>query len=146
MNKIIKPLGDVKEHPFDIFVAIVLFLLGTYAFVDGCFPESVSGGPSWLIDIVCAYFMVSSLLIIISSCKFCMKSTPVFSIVGQVYGWGFISAAALATSISYLSVFFHGGADNWISWGIWLVIWLGLSIISLNKSLSIYKFYKGENK
>lgn len=133
--------NKVRERPFDFYVAFVLFMLGLYGIVDDGFPESAVEGYLWLMHIICAYFMISAAAIMWSlMCH--RKNHPVSSLMAEMYGWGFIAAAAVATSLSYLSVFFVGGAENWLSWAIWLTIWIGMAVSSLFRSLDLYNFYR----
>lgn len=134
--------NKLRERPFDFYVAFVLLLLGTYGIVDDGFPESAVGGSyTWLMHIICTYFIISAAAIIWSlTCH--RKKHPVASLMAEMYGWAFIAAAACATSLSYLSVFFVGGAENWFSWIIWLSIWIGMAVASLFRSLDLYNFYR----
>lgn len=134
--------NKLRERPFDFYVAFVLLLLGIYGIVDDGFPESAVGASyTWLMHIICTYFIISAAAIIWSlACH--RKKHPVASLMAEMYGWAFIAAAACATSLSYLSVFFVGGAENWFSWIIWLSIWIGMAVASLFRSLDLYNFYR----
>lgn len=134
--------NKLRERPFDFYVAFVLFLLGAYGIVDDGFPESAVGASyTWLMHIICTYFIISAAAIIWSlACH--RKKHPIASLMAEMYGWAFIAAAACATSLSYLSVFFVGGAENWFSWIIWLSIWIGMAVASLFRSLDLYNFYR----
>jgi hypothetical protein len=134
--------NKLRERPFDVYVASVLFLLGLYGIVDEGFPESAVGGNYvWLLHLICLYFMAASAVVIVSLLCHRQKH-PVMALMGEIYGWGFIAAAATATALSYLSVFFVGGAENWFSWTIWLTIWIGMAVASLFRSLDLYTFYR----
>jgi hypothetical protein len=134
--------NKLRERPFDFYVAFVLLLLGIYGIADDGFPESTVGSEyNWLLHLICAYFIIAASAIIWSlMCH--RKNHPVSSLMAEMYGWGFIAAAACATSLSYLSVFFTGGAENWLSWAIWLTIWIGMAVASLFRSLDLYNFYR----
>jgi hypothetical protein len=134
--------NKLRERPFDFYVAFVLLLLGIYGITDDGFPESTVGSEyNWLLHLICAYFIIAASAIIWSlMCH--RKNHPVSSLMAEMYGWGFIAAAACATSLSYLSVFFTGGAENWLSWAIWLTIWIGMAVASLFRSLDLYNFYR----
>jgi hypothetical protein len=134
--------NKLRERPFDFYVAFVLLLLGIYGITDDGFPESTVGSEyNWLLHLICAYFIIAASAIIWSlMCH--RKNHPVSSLMAEMYGWGFIAAAACATSLSYLSVFFTGGAENWLSWAIWLIIWIGMAVASLFRSLDLYNFYR----
>lgn len=134
--------NKLRERPFDFYVAFVLLLLGIYGIADEGFPESAVGSEyNWLLHLICTYFIIAAAAIMWSlMCH--RKSHPVSSLMAEMYGWGFIAAAASATSLSYLSVFFTGGAENWLSWAIWLTIWIGMAVASLFRSLDLYNFYR----
>lgn len=133
--------NKLRERPFDFYVAFVLFLLGLYGIVDDGFPESSVGGYTWLMHLICAYFMTSAAAIMWSlTCN--RVKNPVWSLMSEMYGWFFIAAAAIATALSYFSVFFTGGAENWISWFIWLVIWVGMAVAAIFRSLDLFIFYR----
>lgn len=133
--------NKVRERPFDFYVAFVLFMLGLYGIIDDGFPESAVEGYTWLMHIICTYFMISAAAIMWSlACH--RKKHPVSSLMAEMYGWAFIAAAAIATSLSYLSVFFVGGASNWLSWLIWLSIWIGMGVASIFRFLDLFIFYR----
>jgi hypothetical protein len=132
----------LRERPFDFYVSSVLFLLGLYGIVDDGFPESALGDQyTWLLHLICLYFMAAA-AVVMASLLCHRRKHPVLALMGEMYGWGFIAAAATATALSYLSVFFFGGAENWFSWLIWLVIWVGMAVASLFRSLDLYNFYR----
>jgi hypothetical protein len=133
--------NKVRERPFDFYVAFVLFMLGLYGIVDDGFPESAVGGYTWLMHLISAYFMISAAAIMWSLTCHRIKY-PVASLMAEMYGWFFITAAATATALSYLSVFFVGGADNWLSWIIWLSIWVGMAIASMFRFTDLFIFYR----
>lgn len=144
MSDVVKGVfrNKLRERPFDFYVAFVLFLLGLYGIIDDGFPESAVGeNYTWLLHLICLYFMVAASAIIWSlTCH--RTKHPVGSLMAEMYGWFFISAAATATALSYFSVFFVGGADNWLSWIIWMAIWVGMAFASMFRSIDLYNFYR----
>ena len=134
--------NKLRERPFDFYVAFVLLLLGVYGIADDGFPESaVDGGYTWLLHLICTYFIISSAAVLWSlTCS--RKKHPVGSLMAEMYGWFFIAAAATATALSYLSVFLSGGPENWFSWIIWLFIWLGMAVASVVRYLDLFNFYR----
>lgn len=134
--------NKLRERPFDFYVAFVLFLLGIYGIIDDGFPESaIDGGYTWLLHLICSYFIFSA-AVIMAALLCSRKKHPVLALMGEMYGWFFIAAAAMATSFSYLSVFLHDGPNSWFSWFIWLSIWVGMAVASLFRSLDLYNFYR----
>ena len=147
MSKIIEGVfrNKLRERPFDFYVAFVLFMLGLYGIFDQGFPESVINGYVWLLHVICLYFMASSLVIMLSlSCR--KDKHPVLALMGEMYGWIFIAAAASATAVSYLTTFLNGGPESIVSWFIWLLIWVGMATASMVRALDLYNFYRSLKK
>lgn len=142
MNNIKGALRNhLRERPFDFYVAFVLFMLGVWGFVDPTWPEEyVSGEMLILMAIISVYLMVSSGFIMASLlCK--RQRHPVLALMGEMYGWFFIAAAALATSIIYLVALYHGVQDFFI-WAIWFLIWGGMAIASSVRAFDLLYFYR----
>jgi hypothetical protein len=133
--------NHLRERPFDFYVAFVLFLLGVWGFVDPTWPESyVDGGMLILMTIISVYFMISAGFIMASLlCK--RQRHPVLALMGEMYGWFFISAAAVATSIVYLVAFYHG-VESFSVWAIWFLIWMGLAISAAVRGFDLFYFYR----
>ena len=142
MNKIKGALRNhLRERPFDFYVAFVLFFLGVWGFVDPSWPEAyVDGGLLILMSIISAYLMVSSGFIMASLlCK--RQKHPVLALMGEMYGWFFIAAAALATCIIYLVALYHG-VSNFSVWAIWFIIWGGMAIAAGVRACDLFYFYR----
>jgi len=133
--------NHLRERPFDFYVAFVLFLLGVWGFVDPTWPEAyVNDGMLLLMTIISMYFMISAGFIMASLlCK--RQRHPVLALMGEMYGWFFIAAAAVATSIVYLVAFYHG-VESFSVWAIWFLIWMGLAISSAVRGFDLFYFYR----
>jgi hypothetical protein len=138
---------DLRERPFDVYTACVLFLVGVYGIVDSTFPERYSDELSPILtSVISIYLVVASGAILISLMKDANKCNPT-KIVLEFFGWGFIAAAALATSILYIfGLMNYAHPDSWTVWVIWLIVWMMLFVAASIRSLGIYIAYKGKRK
>jgi hypothetical protein len=142
MNKLKIALGThLRDRPFDFYVAFVLFMLGLWAFVDPSWPERYTdGGMYVLMMFIMVYLMVAAGFIMASLlCK--RQKHPVLALMGEMYGWFFIAAAALATSIIYLVALYHG-VSSFSVWAVWFVIWMGLFFASAVRAIDLFYFYR----
>lgn len=133
--------NHLRERPFDFYTAFVLFMLGVWGFVDPDWPEAyVDEWMTVLMSIISAYLMISSGFIMASLlCK--RQKHPVLALMGEMYGWFFISAAALATCIIYLVDLYHD-TTNFSIWAIWFIIWCGMAIASGVRAFDLFYFYR----
>jgi hypothetical protein len=142
MNKIKGAFRNhLRDRPFDFYVAFVLFFLGVWGFVDPNWPEAYTdGGLLILMSIISVYLMISSGFIMASLlCK--RQKHPVLALMGEMYGWFFIAAAALATCIIYLVALYHG-VSNFSVWAIWFIIWGGMAIAAGVRACDLLYFYR----
>lgn len=133
--------NHLRERPFDFYVAFVLFLLGVWGIIDSRWPEAYADGNMLiLMTIISLYLMLSSGFIMASLlCK--RQKHPVLALMGEMYGWFFIAAAAIATSIVYLVALYHG-VENIYVWAIWFLIWIGMSVSSGVRAFDLFDFYR----
>jgi uncharacterized membrane protein len=87
---------------------------------------------------VSSAFVMSSLL-----CN--RKRHPILSLMGEMYGWFFISAASVALSIICL-VALYQGVDNIYVWIVWIFLWAGMAISSGLRSCDLFNFYRSLKK
>jgi hypothetical protein len=138
-------IDKLRNRPFDFYVAFVLFMFGVGGFVDPHWPEDyVSGVLFTIVTIIDVYLIVASLLIISSLlCK--RQCHPVLAIMGEMYGWLFISAASLAIFVIYIAALYNQLGNMWIL-AIWALIWAGMAISSGLRSLDLLYFYRSLSK
>lgn len=118
-------------------------MIGVYALFDSTFPERFQDETIILIiHIIGGYLMAASLLII--STMLCNKvKRPIFSIMGEFYGWMLVVSASVATSLLYIaSIFFGGAPENWITWLLWVVAWIGMAIASFLRTVDLWHTFK----
>lgn len=137
----------LRERPFDVYTAFILFVVGVYGIVDDNFPERFSDQFTvFLVNIISAYLMAASTVILVALFKD-KRQYPVFNVFGQFFGWGFIAAAALATSLLYaLSPLWIEGTENWGVWSIWMAIWFAMFLAASLRSLEMYFIIRGCRK
>lgn len=140
--------NHLRERPFDFYVAFNLFLLGAWGIVDPRWPENYfNSATSTLVVLIGIYLMISSSFIITS--LLCRRSRhPILALMGEMYGWLFISAASFALSILFLvgSFHHHQMSNNIHIWIIWSLIWMGLFVSSAIRSSDLYNFYRSLRK
>lgn len=138
--------SSLRERPFDFYIAFVLFLLGIYGIVDEGWPESlIIEEYSWIVTLIGMYLMIPSGVIMASlACK--RKKHPIFALMGEMYGWFFISAAATATALSYVGAIVVSYPDNITSWIVWLVIWIGMATASMVRACDLHSLYRSLKK
>lgn len=144
MNKVLGFFQSRKVwmRPFDFYVALLLFVAGLYSIVSDTWPETVGNGlTQTFIVIVSVYLMTAAAVIMLSLiCK--RASRPVFSLMGEMYGWMFVAAASLATSLMYVGAALHHEPSSWWLWGILFTVWVGMTIASAIRSFDLFLVYR----
>ena len=144
MNKVLGFFQSRKVwmRPFDFYVALLLFCAGLYSIVNDSWPESVANDTTQtFIIIVSLYLMTAAAVIMLSlTCK--RASRPVFSLMGEMYGWMFVAAASLATSLMYIGAILHDAPSSWWLWGILFTVWVGMTIASAIRSFDLFLVYR----
>jgi hypothetical protein len=148
MNKVLGFFQSRKVwmRPFDFYVALLLFCAGLYSIVNDKWPEGVGNDiTETFIVIVSLYLMTAAAVIMVS--LLCKKaSRPVFSLMGELYGWMFVAAASLATSIMYIGAVLHNEPSSWWLWGILFTMWVGMTIASSIRSFDLIIVYRSLQK
>ena len=147
MNQIKGVLANhLRQRPFDFYVAAMLFLMGFYAVVSDSWPESFNSTVmEAIIVIVSLYYIVAGAIIMLSlSCK--RKKHPVLALMGEMYGWLFVSCGSLATAIAYVGMLVSSLPSDWRVWGIMLAVWIGLFLSSGVRFLDLFSVYRSLKK
>lgn len=134
--------NHLRERPFDFYVAFLLFLVGLYSVVSDTWPENVA--PDFVkatITIVSLYLMAASMLIM-SSLICNRKRMPVFSLMGEMYGWMAVSAAAFSTVFLYVGAIVYGDSDNIKIALLLLIGWVGLFVSSSARFIDLMHVYR----
>lgn len=148
MNKIYRALPDgLRERPLDFYTALVLMLVGVYGILDDTFPERFQDQLTiLLVNIISIYLMISSSVILVALMKD-RRKYPAFTLFGQLFGWAFISAAALAASLLYaINLLISGSPDSWAIWLLWVLIWFGMFFSAMLRTMELYFIYRGCKK
>ena len=134
--------NHLRERPFDFYVAFLLFGVGAYTIVNDHWPESINSPfVQTAIAAISIYLIVASAIIMFSiTCR--RKKWPVLSLMGEMYGWLFVSAASIATVLLYLGAILGGVPSDWTSWIVMISIWLGLFIASGLRFLDLFNVYR----
>lgn len=137
-------LDRIGKRPFDLYVAILIFLFGLYSLLDDHWPEDYHDGISlFLIQAVSAYMMVAAVLVIVS--LLCNPAKrPLLSLLGEMWGWLAIAAASSATAIMFIYMQFVVEMHYPVLAITMLTIWIGLSVSSVMRSLDIHLVLKGK--
>lgn len=132
----------LRERPFDFYVALLIFFAGLLTFVSDAWPENIHRPLAVvIISIISIYYIVASLVVMVSL-SMRKKKYPVFSLMGEMYGWMFISAAAFATVILYFGFLLNGAPQSWWLWGMLASIWFGLAVASGVRFLDLFSVYR----
>lgn len=143
MNKVKGVLrSTIMQRPFDFYVAALLFLTGLYSVVSDTWPEQVGGGLTHaFITIVSVYLMISAGVIMAAlSCK--RAKRPIFTLMGEMYGWLFVSAASIATTLMYIGSVISNEPSSWGLWATLLFVWSGMAIASGVRFLDLLYVYR----
>jgi hypothetical protein len=133
----------LRERPFDVYAAFLLLVIGIYSlFNDIVFFNDLNNTLRILVAIVSIYFICSSTVILASLLK-SPRKCPAFVLFGEMYGWLFVSAAAVATFILILgNPIYSGRPESWFVWSSWLVVWGMLSLASALRSFDLISKYR----
>ena len=138
--------NHLRERPFDFYVACLIFFAGLLSIVSDAWPESIQRPLAFiLITAISLYYMIASAIVILSL-SLNRKKHPVFALMGEMYGWMFISAASIATTLLYLGFLVNGAPQSWGLWIILVLIWLGLAISSGVRFLDLSSVYRSLKK
>jgi hypothetical protein len=132
----------LRERPFDVYAASLLFIVGVYVLTHDVYPETL--GSSWInvvVNIVSLYLIAASGVVLTALLKDPRKC-PAFVLFGEMYGWAFIAAATLATTIMYIGSLYWYGPSSWVAWGIWVFLWFTMSIVSAMRSFDLHEKYR----
>jgi len=147
MNKIKGVLrSKLRERPFDFYVAALLFAVGIYGIISDSWPESV--GVEWantIIVIISLYLMFAGLIIMLSlGCR--RRKYPVLALMGEMYGWLFVSSASIAIMLTELGAIMTKSPTSWWEWGIMMGVWTGLLISSFVRFIDLFFVYRSLQK
>ena len=129
-------------RPFDFYVALLLFVAGLYSIVNDTWPESVGDQLTQGFIIFVSIYLMTAAAVIMASLLCKRASRPVFSLMGEMYGWMFVAAASLATSLMYVGAVLHHEPSSWWLWGILFTVWVGMTIASAIRSFDLFLVYR----
>jgi hypothetical protein len=132
----------LRERPFDVYAAVLLFITGLYVLLSADIPGSTDYlWANVVANIIAIYYIVASSIIISALLKSPHKC-PAYVLFGEMYGWAFVAAASTATWIMYLGSLYWVTPYSWLSWSSWLFVWIMLSIASGVRSFDLISKYR----
>lgn len=134
------------ERPFDFYVAFLIFLAGIYSFISDSWPEKADTHMAETFIVTISLYLIISSAIVMASLVLRRRKWPVFSLMGEMYGWLFISAASIATVLMYVGVAISYTPNKWSMWIVMVVIWFGLFIASGVRFLDLFRVYRSVKK
>ena len=142
------PLG-VRARPLDFYVAFLVFFFGIYGFFDPDWPERFEGWKYWVLMIEDIYLIISSIAIMTAllvkqfSRGNCIKKILIPSLIGEMFGWLFISAASwvivLTAWVLPPSAIDLNGQESVV----WTLLWLALAICAGMRYIDLRLLYRG---
>jgi len=133
----------LRERPFDVYAATLLISIGIYVLTYDITPERLNNTVVSIIVNVVALYLITASSVILAALLKNPRKCPAFVLFGEMYGWAFVTAAALATSIMYLASLLWYTPTSWLLWGIWFFLWFMLTIAAGVRSFDLIKKYQG---
>jgi hypothetical protein len=139
----------LRARTLDFYVAFLVFFLGLSGIVDPTWPERFGDSAFyWIVMVEDIYLMVASATIMLSlilrtwcgvNCKYLIPS-----VVGETYGWLFISTAAwvIVLSSPWIPPSAVVEAENHLSFVSWIAVWVGLGLSSFLRHIDLKRFYR----
>ena len=131
-------LRNLRERPFDFYVAFLIFLAGCYALFSQTWPESFHQSTTTTLIHIVSVYMITAALIVMSSLLCNRIKRPVFSIMAEMWGWLAISAASTATFLMYSFMLATNEVQDFGLASVLDLVWLGMALASGFRSLDIY--------
>lgn len=145
------PMG-LRARTLDFYVAFLVLFLGLSGIIDPTWPERFEGHPQyWVILIEDIYLMAASLVIMGSLIvrEFNKNNIRVIvpSLIGEMFGWLFVSAGAWVIVITswWIPPSAIADVDNPVSFWSWIAVWLGLGISSFLRYLDLRLHYRSHH-
>ncbi len=129
-------------RPFDFYTALLLFCAGLYSIINDTWPESLGNPVTQTFIVIVSLYLMTAAAVIMASLLCKRASRPVFSLMGELYGWMFVAAASLATSLMYLGSALYNEPSSWWLWSILFTMWVGMTIASAIRSFDLFLVYR----
>lgn len=141
------PLG-IRARPLDFYVAFLVLFLGVSGLVDPTWPERFEDSVIyWVVMIEDIYLIMASIVIMTSLLireKKCKLRILIPSIIGEMFGWLFVSSAAWVIVLTAWWIPPSAVVDvhNPLSFWSWILVWVGLGISSFFRYLDLRHHYR----
>lgn len=147
LNHLNIPIG-LRARTLDFYVAFLVFFMGLSGILDPTWPERFGNSPIyWIVLVEDIYLMIASFVIMLSlilrtwcngKCKMLVPT-----IIGETFGWLFISAAAwvIVVSSPWIPPSAIVDAGDRVSFWAWIAVWVGLGLTSFFRYIDLKRFY-----
>lgn len=147
MNKIKGVLQTrLTQRPFDFYLAAMLFITGLITIVSDEWPERLENNINQVfLGIVSGYLMIAGAVIMASlACK--RRKYPILTLLGEMYGWLFVSAASVATTLMYCATLLGHEPKN--PWTLTLIVsvWFGMAVASFMRFFDLFSVYRSTRR
>ena len=132
----------VWKRPFDFYVAFLLFCAGFYSIINDSWPENVGNPVVQAFIVIVSIYLMTAAAVIMATLLCKKASRPIFSLMGEFYGWMFVAAGSLATALMYLGSIVHDAPSSWWVWSMLFTAWVGVTIASAIRSFDLYLVYR----
>lgn len=95
-----RKVRGILSRPFDFYVAFLVTFIGGYGFLDPQWPESLGNPQYWIITIEDIYLCLSGVVIMTALIARTLNYRVYLSMVAEMFGWLFVSAAAVVIVVS----------------------------------------------
>jgi len=136
----------VWKRPFDFYTAALLFIAGIFSIVNDDWPELLSNPLEQTFIVIVSLYLMAASAVIMSSLLCKKVSRPVFSLMGELYGWLFVAAGSLATSLMYIGGVINDAPSSWWAWSLLFILWVGMTIASSIRAFDLYLVYRSLKK
>lgn len=139
----------LRARTMDFYVAFLVFFLGVSGFLDPTWPERFINTPAyWIVIVEDIYLILASVVImgslLVREFRQCNIRVVIPSIIGEMFGWLFVSAAAAVILLTswYIPPSAVVDEGNALSFWSWILVWLGLGISAFLRYLDLRLHYR----
>jgi hypothetical protein len=142
------PLG-LRARPLDFYVAFLVLFLGFSGLLDPTWPERFEDSVIyWVVMIEDIYLILASVAImtslLIREGKGCRMKVLIPSIIGEMFGWLFVSSAAWVIVLTawWIPPSAVVNTNDPVSFWSWILVWVGLGISSFYRYIDLRHHYR----
>lgn len=133
----------LRRRPFGIYTSLLVFSIGVYGFFTDADTNLYDGNLPHLFIKLISIYLIAAGVVVLSASFADRRKHAAFSIFGEMYGWLFIAAAALATSFTYIGSYVYiDNPEQLATVALWLVVWGFLFLCSGVRAVDILVTHK----